>query len=101
MEVKIQIPDDVYAQLLNSNRRMRGSILLASPKEGNFSPHRYIARRPRQYMRLPHGRVSISSTDVRMSLRIDRCEAVIPARAIEGESRLACSYIDLMEEGTV
>ena len=44
MEVKIQIPDDVYAQLLNSNRRMRGSILLASPKEGNFSPHRYIAR---------------------------------------------------------
>lgn len=99
MEVKIQIPDDVYAQLLNSNRRMRGSILLASPKEGNFSPHRYIARRPRQYMRLPHGRVSISNTDVRMNLGIDRCEAVVPTRAIEGESRLACGYIDLMEEG--
>lgn len=98
MEVKIQIPDGAYAQLLNSTCRMRGSIALISPMLVTFNPHSRQPRRKRQFMRLPHGRVSIGSTDVRMSLRIDRCEPVVPARAIHEESKLACSYIDLMEE---
>lgn len=98
MEVKIQIPDGAYAQLLNSPCRMRGSIALISPTLVTFNPHRNTPKAQRQFMRLPHGRVSIGQHDVRMSLCIERCEAVLPAKAIEQESRVASSFIDLMEE---
>ena len=98
MEVKIQIPDGAYAKLLNSPCRMRGSIALISPTLVTFNPHRNTPKPQRQFMRLPHGRVSIGQHDVRMSLCIERCEAVLPAKAIEQESRVASSFIDLMEE---
>lgn len=35
---------------------------------------------------------------VRMHLKIDYAEQVIPARVIEAESNMASSFIDLMEE---
>ena len=98
MEVKIQIPDGAYAKLLNSPCRMRGSIALISPTLVTFNPHRNTPKQPRQFMRLPHGRVSISNRDVRMNLCIERQEAVLAAKAICQESRLASSFIDLMEE---
>ena len=40
----------------------------------------------------------MNDTDVRLSLRIACAEAVIPACAIESESRMASSFIHLMEE---
>ena len=99
MEVKIQISDEVYAKMLNGSTRVRGSIALINPKEGNFNAHRKSpVTSARKFMKLPHGRVSMNDTDVRLSLRIACAEAVIPACAIESESRMASSFIHLMEE---
>ena len=49
-------------------------------------------------MKLPHGRISVSDESVRMNLQIKRDESIVPARAIEAESSMASSFIDLMEE---
>jgi len=46
MEVKIQISDSVYAQLLNGSLRVRGTIGLVSPTAGNFSEHRRWKPKP-------------------------------------------------------
>ena len=39
MEIKLQLPDAVYASLLKGNTRIQGSIALVSPREGNFNAH--------------------------------------------------------------
>ncbi len=99
MEIKIQINDAVYAKLLNGTSRIQGSIGLVNPTEGNFNAHNRIRNQPNhQYMKLPHGRVSVNDEKVRLHLCINRDEAVVPARAIEKESLLASEYITLMEE---
>lgn len=100
MEVKIQISDVVYAQLLNGSTRIKGSIALVSPKKGNFNAYlRHTYSKPSgKFMKLPHGRVSIDENHVRMHLKIDYAEQVMPARVIEAESNMASSFIDLMEE---
>lgn len=100
MEIKIQISDAVYAKLLNGYGRVKGSIGLVSPKRGNFNAYgnKAVTAPLRKYMKLPHGRVSMGEKDVRMCLKIDYTEQVIPARAIDAESRMASSFIDLMEE---
>ena len=100
MIVKIQISDSAYAQLLNGTKRLQGTLALASPTEGNFHEHNKTWR-PKpgaKYMKLPHGRVTMSDESVRMNLQIKRDESIVPARAIEAESSMASSFIDLMEE---
>ena len=100
MIVKIQISDSAYAQLLNGTKRLQGTLALASPTEGNFHEHNKTWR-PKpgaKYMKLPHGRVTMSDENVRMNLQIRRDESIVPARAIEAESSMASSFIDLMEE---
>ena len=100
MEVKIQLSDSAYAQLLNGTKRLQGTLALASPTEGNFHEHNKTWR-PKpgaKYMKLPHGRVTMSDESVRMNLQIRRDESIVPARAIEAESSMASSFIDLMEE---
>ena len=99
MEVKIQIADSVYAELLNGTNRVRGSIALVSPKKGNFNAHRRTPSTPSgKYMKLPHGRVSMNHTDVRLSMRIGLSEMQSPACIIEEESRLASGFVDFVEE---
>ena len=99
MEVRIQISDAVYAQLLNGTSRMRGSISLVNPNEGNFNAYRKPAPRPQgKFLRLPHGKISMNENNIRMHLLIDHAESVIPAKAIIDESRLASSFVNLMEE---
>ena len=99
MIVKIQLEDAVYASLLSGNARIQGSIGLVNPTEGNFNAHNRIRNQPNhQYMKLPHGRVSVNDEKVRLHLCINRDEAVVPARAIEKESLLASEYITLMED---
>ena len=39
MNIKIQISDELYKKLVASGKRIRGSIALVSPKEGNFSAY--------------------------------------------------------------
>lgn len=99
MEVKIQISDSVYAQLLNSSLRVRGTIGLVSPTAGNFSEHRRWKPKPgTQYMKLPHGRVSVSDNNVRMHLFIARDEAVDAPQAILGESIDASNFVEVVTE---
>ena len=100
MEVRIQISDRAYAQLLNGTRRLQGTLALASPTEGNFHEHNktWKPKPGTKYMKLPHGRITISDENVRMKLDIRRDESVVPARAIDAESSMASSFVDFMEE---
>lgn len=99
MNVIIQLPDEVYANLLSGNKRIRGSIALVNPKEGNFNPHRESAHGcARKFLKLPHGKVSINEADIRLSLRVACSETCIPGYIIESESRMASSFIKLTED---
>ena len=99
MEVKIQIADSIYAEMLNGNKRIKGSIGLVSPKVGNFNAHRRSPSSPTgQYMKLPHGKVSVSSTHVHLTMKVGMAEVQSPAYIIEEESRLASNYVEFMEE---
>lgn len=99
MDVKIQLSDAVYASLINSNKRIRGSIRLVSPTEGNFNEHQQQKAKPSGHsMKLPHGKVTVDEKKVRMHLYIARTEQVNAARVIEAESVMACDYVDFMED---
>lgn len=71
---------------------------MVNPTEGNFNEHRrdWQPKPGTRYMRLPHGRVTVSDENVRMHLRIARDESIIPARAIEAESSIASEFIQLI-----
>ena len=71
MEVKIQISDAVYTQLLQGNKRIAGSLVLDNPLQGNFRAYNKSHRRKtvKQSIKLPHGRVSMNETDVSMYLK--------------------------------
>ena len=102
MEVKIQISDNVYAQLLNGTKRMRGTIGLVNPTEGNFSEHRRWVPKPgTHYMKLPHGKVSVHEGNVRMNLRIASDEIVDAPQAILGESIDASNFVEIITEETL
>ena len=49
-------------------------------------------------MKLPHGRVSVSSTHVRLTMKVGVAEMQSPAYIIEEESRIASNFVDFMEE---
>lgn len=99
MNVMIQINDVDYASLLNGSSRIQGSIGLVSPTEGNFNAHRRTRSKPgTQYMRLPHGKVSVSDDNVRMHLLISRDEMIVPAQAILGESIDASNFVEIVTD---
>lgn len=100
MEVMIQISDAVYTQLLNKNKRIQGTLALASPTKGNFNAHNRTCKPASDvhYMKLPHGRITLNQEKVRMHLLIKRDECIIPAQAIEAESNLASNFVEFMEE---
>ena len=100
MIVKIQISDSAYAQLLNGTKRLQGTLALASPTEGNFHEHQRTWR-PKpgtKYMKLPHGRVTVSDENVRMRLCIARDETVDAPRAIVGESIDASNFVEIVTD---
>ena len=100
MNVTIQISDATYASLLNGTKRIQGTLALVSPTEGNFHEHNKTWR-PKpgtQYMRLPHGRISVSDNDVRMNLRISRDEMVDAPQAILGESIDASNFVEIVTD---
>ena len=99
MNVMIQINDVDYASLLNGSSRIQGSIGLVSPTEGNFNAHRRTRTKPgTQYMRLPHGKVSVNDDNVRMHLLISRDEMIVPAQAILGESIDASNFVEIITD---
>jgi hypothetical protein len=100
MYISIQVSDAVYASLLNGSRRIQGTLALVNPQEGNFHAHNKTWR-PKpgtQYMRLPHGRISVTDDDVRMHLRISRDECVDAPQAILGESIDASSFVEIITD---
>ena len=95
MTIKLQLPDAVYASLMKGNARVQGTIALVSPREGNFNVHSR-KRNPsaREYRKLPHGRVSMSSENLRLTLSIDFDEhGIHPAQVLIDESITASQYI--------
>ena len=100
MEVRIQISDSAYAQLLNGNKRIQGTLALVNPNEGNFNEHQRTWR-PKpgtQYMRLPHGKISVSDDNVRMHLRISRDEFIDMPQAIMEESIDASNFVEIVTD---
>ena len=97
MIVNIQISDAVYASLLNGTKRIQGTLALVNPTEGNFNEHRKTWR-PQpgtKYMKLPHGRVTVSDENVRMRININMDEAgIIPSQIILDESEQASDFVD-------
>ena len=99
MNVMIQINDVDYASLLNGSSRIQGSIGLVSPTEGNFNAHRRTRSKPgTQYMRLPHGKVSVNEDNVRMHLLISRAEMIDASQAILGESIDASNFVEILTD---
>ena len=102
MNVMIQINDVDYASLLNGSSRIQGSIGLVSPTEGNFNAHRRTRTKPgTQYMRLPHGKISVSDDNVRMHLCISRDEMVDAPQAILGESIDASNFVEIVTDDNI
>ena len=100
MTVNIQISDAVYASLLNGTKRIQGTLALVNPTEGNFHEHRKTWRQKpgTKYMRLPHGRISVSDDNVRMHLCISRDEMVDAPQAILGESIDASNFVEIVTD---
>ena len=98
MIVQIQISDRVYTQLLNGNKRIQGTLALVNPTEGNFNEHRreWRPKPGTRYMRLPHGRVTVSDENIRMNLHIRRDEMVDAPQAILGESIDASNFVEII-----
>lgn len=97
MNIKIQISDELYKTLVASGKRIRGSIALVTPKEGNFSAYATSRgmRKVRKFIKLPHGRASVSEEDVRLTLCVERMEQhVMPAAVIIDESAQASVFVD-------
>lgn len=104
MTIQLQLPDAVYASLLNGTARVQGTIALVNPNEGNFNVHqRHHQGGERKYIKLPHGRATINNETVRLSLNIGLDEANIhPGLAILDESLKASDFVNnIMKEGGV
>ena len=96
MIIKIQIADNVYKALLSGGNRIQGSIGLVNALEGNFNPHRRtLGERPdTKYIKLAHGRASVTENRVSLTLRIDRRETdVVPCEVIDVESQEASDFV--------
>ena len=104
MIIQLQLPDAVYASLLNGTTRVQGTIALVNPNEGNFNVHNRNAQSAsRKYIKLPHGRASVDDKSVRLTLNIDLDETnVRPNIAILDESLQASDFVNvIMKEGGV
>ena len=96
MEIKLQLSDSVYKALLAGQNRIQGSIGLVSPTEGNFNAHRRSpSERPdTRYIKLAHGRASVTEERVSLTLRIDRRETdVVPCEVIDVEAQEASDFV--------
>ena len=101
MNINLQLSDAAYQRLMAGGSRIQGTIGLTSPTEGNFNEHNKSCTAPAgQYMKLPHGRASITKKSVRLTLVVGLDETdILPAQTIEDESRQASAFVDRMFGG--
>lgn len=72
-------------------------MALVNPTEGNFNEHQrnWRPQPGTKYMKLPHGRVTVTHEDVRMRINISADEAnIIPSQIILDESEQASDFVD-------
>lgn len=96
MNITIQISDNDYKSLIDSNKRLSGSIALVNPSEGNFHAYKmYEPHKGAKYIRLPHGRACITEKSVSLRLCVSRSETDIsPTDAIYDETWKARQFFD-------
>ena len=96
MYINLQLPDNAYQRLIANGTRLRGTIGLTSPTEGNFNEHARSTPQPgTQFVKRPHGRATVTQKHARLSLVISLDEAdILPAQAIETESQQASAFVD-------
>lgn len=96
MNITLQLSDAAYQRLISGKARLRGSIGLVSPTEGNFNEHAPSRPAPgTRSLKLRHGRASVGHSQVRLTLRVGLDEAdILPAQVIEDESREAGAFVD-------
>ena len=95
MNINLQISDSVYKALLAGGNRIQGSIGLVSPTEGNFNAHRKSTdKRMTRFIKLAHGRASVTEERVSLTLRIDRKETdIVPCEVIDVEAQEASDFV--------
>ena len=101
MEVRIQIADEVYRRMLVSENRVKGSIGLVSPTEGNFNAWKVWTPESSEskMIRLRHGKAYVDSRRTRLMLSIDHTEEVRPYDVIDQESQQASDFVyDVFDE---
>lgn len=96
MTIRLHISEDAYLHMLETGRRLEGSLGLTGHHEAAFT--RYL-RKPRdsrsKYIRLPHGRATVNDKRVSLTMSIDLDEAdIIPSLAITDESREASNFVE-------
>ena len=97
MNINVQISDEVYKTLVAGGNRVKGTIALVSPNEGNFNAWKIHKqdREVRRFIKLPHGRASVGMENVRLHLCIDREEIdVMPATVLVSESAQASAFVE-------
>lgn len=102
MTIKIQIADKAYQQMVAGGKRLRGTIGLVNPKEGNFNAWATdTGKKDDVVYKLTHGRVRINSVRTLVSMRFDTKEECIDVpKAIQMEAQKASEFThdwDLIE----
>ena len=95
MEIRLQLSDNVYQQLVASGKRIQGSLGLVSPTEGNFNAHvRHTAMDEDDMThKMAHGRIRISNRRTSVRLWFDHEQELIDVPlAIEREAREASGF---------
>lgn len=95
MEIKIQISDEVYKRMVLSDKRVKGSIGLVSPTEGNFNAWKEWNpdESESKMIYLRHGKAYVNNQRTRLMLSIDRTEEVRPYDVIDRESQQASDFV--------
>lgn len=94
------ISDAAYHRLMTMNNRMYGTIGLVNPAECNFNEHvRHAPAKDSKFIKLRHGRATVSPERVRLTLNIGLDEAdITPSCAIVDESRQASEFVRKSEK---
>lgn len=98
MEITLQISDSAYRQLVACGGRIKGSVGLVSPREGNFNEYSRCTpgkREGERVIRLRHGKACVnrSKVSLRLNIRLDEPQ-VCPSEVIKSESREASHFVD-------
>ena len=98
MEITVEMPDMDYEAIVKAKgRKVRGSLGFINPKKVSFTAYH---EKPRErgdvkYIRLGHGKASVTAEAVRMHLKISLDESnIMPSATMCEETAQAACFID-------